>query len=357
MPRATVADVWQNGLTPQQNCQAMSAPIVTALVLSHSSPFEVAIAAEVFGTPRREVALLRGTDEWYDFRLAGERPGQQMPGVGGATTVLSHGLEALQGADLVVVPACANPRQVPWGGDAIADMPATDDHVLAALRDAHASGATLMSYCSGSFVLAESGLLDGRRASTHWLYEAAFRRRFPKVELVDDVLYVDDGDVLTSAGSAAGIDLTLHWLRGQHGPEVADAVARRMVVPPHRDGGQAQFVLPPAPEVAASSFGEQLDWLLEHLHEDLSVQDMARRAAMSPRSFARHFRGATGTTPHRWLTDRRVEHARRLLTTTDLPVDRVATAAGLGSAANLRVRLRERVGLTPSAYRTRFSCA
>lgn len=332
----------------------MARPVVTTLVLDGSSPFEVAIAQELLGIERAEVVELVGPDTWYDFRLAGARAGDRLPVRGGASLVLDHGLDALQDADLVVVPAsCVRPGAEVLGA-AMPVLP-TPEPVLAALRAASAAGATVMSYCSGSFMLAEAGLLDDRPATTHWRYAAEFRARFPRVRFEDDVLYVDDGDVLTSAGSAAGIDLTLHWLRGQHGAEVADLVARRMVVPPHRDGGQAQFVRVPEPEVQATSFGEVLDWMLERLDTDLNVDAVAAHAAMSPRSFARHFRAATGTTPHRWLTEQRVARARRLLETTDLSVDRVAEAAGLGTATNLRARLDAAVGVTPTAYRRRFA--
>lgn len=333
----------------------MAQPVVAAVVLDGASPFEVAIASEVFGVVRGEVARHLGTSQWYELRLVGERPGQVVPGLGGSRMLLEHGLEAAEDVDLLVLPVCRKPddaESLPRGEVAPLPVP---DAVLDVIRRAHDRGADVMSYCSGSFALAEAGILDGRPATTHWLYADAFRRRFPRVQVVEDVLYVDDGDVLTSAGSAAGIDLSLHWLRRERGAEVADLVARRMVVPPHRAGGQAQYVAVPAPEVSGTGFGELLAWLLEHLDEDLTVDTMARRVTMSPRSFARHFRQATGTTPHQWLTARRVEQARRLLETTDLPIDRVADAAGLGTAANLRQRLREELGVTPTDYRRRFA--
>lgn len=330
-------------------------PVAAALALDGANPFEVAIASELFGIRRGEVLRHLDQDDWYDFRLVGETVGQQVPTLGGATMVLQHGLDALADADLVVVPVCPRGALQEGRDHVVIDPRPTSDAVLAALVDAHDRGATIMSYCSGSFALAEAGLLDGRRATTHWRYTEVFRRRFPRVEFVEDVLYVNDGDVLTSAGSAAGIDLTLHWLRKQHGAEVADLIARRMVVPPHRDGGQAQFVRVPEPEQMTSSFAELLDWMREHLEHELTVDVVAARAAMSPRTFARHFKAATGTTPHQWLTEQRVDRARRLLETTDLPIDRVATASGLGTATNLRQRLRDCVGVTPTAYRRRFA--
>lgn len=226
--------------------------------------------------------------------------------------------------------------------------------VIDAVATAAARGARIVSFCSGAFVLAEAGVLDGRRATTHWMYVESFRQRYPRVEVVPDVLWVDEGQVLTSAGSAAGADLSLHVVRTDHGADVADLVARRMVVPPHRDGGQAQFTTVP-PEVGdGGAFAELLDWVVGHLDEELDVATIADRAAMSPRTFARRFNAATGSTPYQWLTARRVDRARQLLETTDLTVDAVATRSGLGSATNLRRRLDEAVGVTPSAYRRRF---
>lgn len=333
----------------------MSAKVVASVVLNGANPFEVAIASELFGIARGEVLRHLGTEAWYDFRMVGERPGQSIESLGGSRLTLHHGLEALDDADLVVLPVCPRVTMQEGPNDDVRAALRTPEPVLEALQKAHANGAVLMTYCSGSFALAEAGLLDGRPATTHWRYAADFQARFPKVQFAEDVLYVDDGDILTSAGSAAGIDLTLHWLRKEHGAEVADMIARRMVVPPHRDGGQAQFVRVPEPAIMASSFAEVLDWVLGRLDQSLTVDDMANRAAMSPRSFARHFRQATGTTPHQWLTDRRVDHARRLLETTDLTIDRIADASGLGSATNLRTRLRDGVGVTPTAYRQRFT--
>lgn len=333
----------------------MSEPRVTALALTGANPFELSIASEFFGIRRPEVLAHLGTDAWYDYRIAGAVAGQPIDTLGGVRMVLEHGLDAVEHADVVVVPMCPKSAGADLPNGAVMTPQPLDDDVLSALRTAHDRGATMMSYCSGSFAFAEAGLLDRRPATTHWLYADSFRSRFPRIQFVEDVLYVDDGDILTSAGSAAGIDLTLHWMRKQHGAEVADLIARRMVVPPHRDGGQAQFVRVPEPQTMSTSFSELLDWALENLDQELSVETLSSRAAMSPRSFARHFRAATGTTPHQWLTDRRVDQARRLLETTDLPIERVASASGLGSSTNLRTRLRECVGVTPTAYRQRFA--
>ncbi|CAN5320347.1 hypothetical protein BH23ACT9_BH23ACT9_06220 [soil metagenome] len=266
-----------------------------------------------------------------------------------------HDLETVVNADVVIVPYCPKPDDAEQRPVGEVEPCCLHDDVVDAVRAAHEQGATVMSFCSGAFVLARAGLLDGRQATTHWMYAKAFRRRFPKVDFLEDVLYVDNGDILTAAGSASAVDLSLHYVRREHGADVADMIARRMVVPPHRDGGQAQYVALPPPVVTQTSVSELLEWMLTQLDRDLSVDELASRAAMSPRSFARHFQQATGTTPHRWLTARRVDHARRLLETTDWPVDRVAAASGLGSAANLRARMGEHVGVTPTAYRSRFA--
>ncbi|MEE8600846.1 helix-turn-helix domain-containing protein [Euzebya tangerina] len=333
----------------------MPEPLVAAVALTGANPFELSIASEFFGIRRGEVLRHLGTDDWYDYRIAGAQAGQAIETLGGAKIVVEHGPETIASADVVVVPMCPKGAERETRASGMIDPEPVPPAIIDAIRTASDRGATLMSYCSGSFAFAQAGLLDRRPATTHWRYAETFRRQFPAVQFVEDVLYVDDGDILTSAGSASGIDLTLHWMRKQHGAEAADMIARRLVVPPHREGGQAQYVRVPEPEVMDTSFAELLEWALEHLDQDLPVEVLAGRAAMSPRSFARHFKAATGTTPHQWLTDRRVDQARRLLETTDLPIDRVASASGLGSSANLRTRLRECVGVTPTAYRRRFA--
>lgn len=308
---------------------------VAAVVQEGANPFEFSVACEVFGLERPELGV-----DWYDFALCAP---------GGAVTVrdgwrlrTDHGLEALEAADTVVVP------NAPAHGPNHAG-------VVAALAAAHRRGARMMSYCSGAFALAEAGVLDGRRATTHWMYAEKFRERFPRVRLDPNVLYVDEGDVLTSAGSAAGIDLSLHVVRGDHGAEVARSVARRMVVPPHRDGGQAQYVQPPhEPRIDGDGLGGVVEWIRERLDEPLTVADMADRAAMSKRTFARRFKEATGTTPHDWLTTQRVHRAQELLERTGLEIEVVADRAGLGTGANLRRHFQEELDTTPSAYRQRF---
>ena len=225
---------------------------------------------------------------------------------------------------------------------------------LEALRAAHARGARVASICTGAFVLAHAGLLDGRRATTHWAHAERLAERYPAVTVDPGVLYLDEGDVLTSAGVAAGIDLCLHLVRRDHGAEVANAVARRIVVAPHRDGGQAQFVEAPVPVAEEHGLEPTRAWATERLREPLTVAAMARHAACSERTFARRFRAETGTTPLQWLLGQRVLHARRLLEATDLPVEHVADAAGFGTAASLRAHFRRATATTPLAYRRTF---
>lgn len=315
-----------------------SAHRVVALIGPRISAFELSIVIEVFG---REAPP--GTGWWYDLEIAGVGA-DPVPVAGGLLLQPTAGLDALASADTVVIPA--------WS---VHDEVHPDAAVVAALRAAHRRGARLVSICSGAFVLARAGLLDGRPATTHWWYTEDLARDFPDVVVDPDVLYVDDGDLLTSAGSAAGIDLCLHVVRRDHGQKVANHVARALVVPPHRDGGQAQFVdrpvacCPDEPGIAPT-----LVWALDHLAEPLSVEQLAGHAAMSPRHFARRFRDVTGTTPRRWVLDRRIEAARDLLETTDWSVERIATEVGFGAAASLRARFTERVRATPTEYRRTF---
>ena len=312
---------------------------VAAVVCNGVSPFEFAVACEVFGLDRSELGV-----PWYRFLVcAAEPPPVTTPM--GFTIDTPHGLGALRRADTIVVPA--DNRH----GEEL-------DELLEALRRAHARGAHILSVCTGAFALAAAGLLDGRRATTHWMHAEELARRYPKVKVDPDVLYVDDGDILTSAGTAAGIDLCLHVVRQDFGAEIANAVARRMVVPPHRDGGQAQFIDEPLPDLpGADPFVGTLSWMGEHLDQPVTVDDLARRSAMSPRTFARRFRATTGTTPHRWLLRHRVLFAQRLLESTDQPVELIARRSGLGTAANLRQHFHRFVLLSPSDYRRRFHTA
>jgi transcriptional regulator GlxA family with amidase domain len=313
---------------------------VAAIACHGTAPFELAVACEVFGIDRSELGV-----PWYRFLVvAGDEPPIRTKT--GFTIDTPHRLDALEQADTILVPVVEPPP------DGISE------ELLDALRAAHARGARLLSVCSGAFVLAAAGLLDGRRATTHWMFADDLAEQYPDVKVDPDVLYVDEGDVMTSAGTAAGIDMCLHVVRLDFGAEIANAVARRMVVPPHRDGGQAQFVHEPlADGPGADLFGDTLTYMQAHLGEALSVDDLASRAAMSPRTFARRFRAATGTTPHRWLVRQRILLAQRLLETTDLPVDRVAERCGFGSAAGLREHFARQLRTSPLAYRRTFRAA
>jgi len=310
---------------------------VAALAFDCVSPFELSVACEVFGFDRSDLGV-----PWYRFMVCAVE-GRPVVSEVGFQIHTPYDLSDLRRADTIIVPAR-------YKGDA-----AHQANLLDALRAAHRRGARIMSFCTGAFELAEAGLLDGRRATTHWAYADEFAARFPDVKLDPGVLYVDEGNVLTSAGTAAGIDLCLHVVRKDFGADVANGVARRMVVPPHRDGGQAQYVDDPIPDgPGADLFGETIAWLREHLDEPVTVEDLASRSAMSPRTFARRFRATTGTTPMQWVLRQRVLLAQRLLETTDEPVDRVAELAGFGSPAALRQHFQRMVRTSPTAYRRTF---
>lgn len=299
--------------------------------------FGLGVVSEVFGYDRSAEGL-----PVYDFAVAAERPGPVRTDTG-LTVVVEHGLERLARADLVIV--------LGWQRLDVEPPPAVGE----ALRETVARGARVMSHCTGAFVLAASGVLDGRTIATHWRYADELARRYPKVTVDPDVLYVDDDPVFSSAGTAAGIDTCLHLLRREHGTAVANAVARRMVVPPHREGGQAQYVQGPVPPVDDTSrLREVLVWAQEHLEQPLTVEQLAARALMSPRSFARHFRIATGGSPHAWLLAQRVALAQQLLEETDLGVEEVARRCGFGAATTLRHHFALRVGTSPQAYRKTF---
>jgi len=311
------------------------APTVAVIVADGLSPFEFSAACEVFGYDRSELVT-----PWYRFVVCAPAP--EVSAETGFSLVVPHGLDAVAAADTIVVP--------PIG-------PSEDDlaRICESLVRAHGRGARIVSLCTGAFVLARAGLLDGRPATTHWRHADEFARQFPAVALDPAVLYLDDGDILTSAGSAASLDLCLYLVRLDYGAEVANTVARRIVVPPHRDGGQAQFIdAPLGPIEPGNLFSTTLTWIQEHLSEPLAVPDLAARAAMSQRTFARRFREVTGTTPHRWVLSQRVLLAQRLLETTDLSVEAVATRCGMGDGANLRDSFRRLVGTSPNNYRRTF---
>jgi AraC family transcriptional regulator, transcriptional activator FtrA len=288
--------------------------------------FEAATAVEVFGTER------------YDLTVCGPLAA----GLGAlARVATTDGFDAVPGAHTVVVPSCHDVNREP---------PAD---VVAALRAAHANGARIVALCTGAFVLAAAGLLAGRRVTTHWGHADALARRHPDVEVDPGVLYVDDGQILTSAGKAACMDLCLHVVRTDHGAAAANTLARRLVVPPHRSGGQAQFITAPAP-VAGNPLEDLMRWAVEHLHEPLTVRQLAARAGMSSRNLARHFVATTGSTPLRWLHNQRLHAAQELLETTDASIDLVATRTGMGTAATLRRHFNQTVGVPPDHYRRTF---
>ena len=309
---------------------------VAALVLPDVSPFEFGVLCEVFGIDRGDEGVPP-----FTFRVCGPVAGEPLRCTVGASLTPEFGLDGLRGADLVAVSATL--------------LRTFDEPVLDAVRDAAAEGATILSICSGSFVLGAAGLLDDRPCTTHWMNVDDLRARFPRARIDPDVLFVDDGNLVTSAGTAAGIDACLHVVRRELGSAVVNAIARRMVVPPQRDGGQRQFVQQPIPTCSADGLAPVLDWVLEHLAEEHSVSDLARRARMSDRSFARRFVAETGTTPHRWLTLQRVLLAQRLLEDTDLGIDAVAGRCGFGGGALLRHHFRKVVGIGPADYRRTFA--
>jgi len=309
---------------------------VAVAVLDRVAPFELGVLCEVFGTDRTADGFPA-----YEFDLCSPEARPVRTQAGFVITPTAD-LSPLERADLVAVPA--HPRDAP-----------IPPELGAALCRAAERGAYVMSLCSGAFVLGEAGLLDGRRCTTHWRYAADLERRFPSAEVHPNALYVEDGRILTSAGTAAGIDLCLHLVRREHGSAIATKLARRMVVPPQRAGGQAQFVEAPVPRRPdAPTLEPLLTWLVTNLELSSTVEELANRAHMAPRTFARRFRAETGTTPHDWITDQRVLFARRLLEETDLGVDAVASRAGFGDAAALRHHFSRRVGATPHAYRTTF---
>jgi transcriptional regulator GlxA family with amidase domain len=311
--------------------------VVATVVTSPVSMFELAVSCEVFGYDRSDLV-----DPWYEHHICAASP-PPMVSPEGLVVQAPFGLDDLQRADTIVIPGW------PHGSSPI------PDELLDQLRAANQRGARIMSVCTGAFVLAEAGLLDGRPATTHWRYADDLARQYPKVRVDPKVLYIDDGDILTSAGTAAGIDLCLHVVRLDHGAEVANTLARRMVVPPHRDGGQAQFVDLPVPAGdGEDGLGEVLGWMLEHLDQPLTVEELAHRAAMSPRTFARRFRATTGTTPHQWLLGQRILFAQRLLESTDESIEQVATRCGFSSAASLRAHFQRSVSASPQAYRRAF---
>ncbi|GAA1841443.1 helix-turn-helix domain-containing protein [Actinomadura bangladeshensis] len=310
---------------------------VSVLAFDGMAPFELGSVVEVFGLPRPELGV-----PWYDLRVCSLERGP-MRAVGGFTMTAEHGLDAFASADTVMVVAVPDVRRDP------------PPEVVAALRDAHARGARVVSVCSGAFALAAAGLLDGREATTHWQYADLLRRRYPDVRVTPDVLYVDGDDVLTGAGSAAGLDMCLHLVRKDHGARIATMVARRLVVPPHREGGQAQFVeaavSPPAED---DPVARSMAWALAHLAEPITVARMAREACLAPRTFLRHFHRQTGTSPLRWVIGQRVLAALPLLEEGTAPVEEIGAAVGFESPATFRHHFVRAMKTSPSRYRRTF---
>ncbi|MCQ4166901.1 transcriptional regulator FtrA [Tahibacter harae] len=309
---------------------------VAVLVYDGLCLFEFSSAAEVFGLERPEAGK-----DWYRFGTVSTN-GKSVRTQYGGRLEPDAGLGALRRAGTIVIPG--------WSG---IDVPVPQE-LVGALRAAHRRGARLLSICSGAFVLAATGLLDGRRATTHWRYAEVFRRRHPQIALDPDVLYVDNGQLLTSAGSAAGLDLCLHLVRRDFGSAMANAVARRLVIAPHREGGQAQFVPQPVAQQKKDALSPLLDRLRRTLDRPHTVAGLAASVAMSERSLLRRFHAATGTSPAAWLTEARLQHARDLLERTALSVEQVAERSGFGTAMTLRHHFRRKLGTSPLAYRRRF---
>ena len=314
-------------------------PGIVALVVHNGLPtFEYGIAWELFGLDRPELDV-----PWYDCRVVSIE-GRRVRGGGGVIVEADAGIELLKRARTIVIPG--------WRRH---ERPA--EPVLAALRGAAKRGARLLSICSGAFMLGYAGLLDGRRATTHWRYTAELAALFPAAQVENDVLYVDEGNILTSAGSAAGMDAGLHLIRRDYDARIANMVARRMVMPPHREGGQAQYVETPVSIRPGRSIGQTLDWARARLNEPLTIGDLARRAAMSPRTFLRQFTATVGMSPNTWLQRERIGRARTLMESTPITLADIATQCGYSSMETFRVAFRRHVGTAPGAYRKRFGMA
>jgi transcriptional regulator GlxA family with amidase domain len=316
---------------------------VAVLALDHVVAFDLGTPAQVFGAARDASGR-----RLYQITTC-TPDGGPVRSTGGFQVLPDHDLGATTTADTVIVPGI-------HGGPPLTDG-TVDPIVAGALRKAHARGARVMSICTGASVLAAAGLLDGRPATTHWWHAERISRLYPNVKIDPDVLFVDDGEILTSAGVGAGIDLCLHVVRRDHGSEVANRAARRCVVPPWRDGGQAQYIERPVPAGGPATTAAAREWALHHLGEPLTLRQLAAHASMSVRTFTRRFRDETGVSPGRWLLQQRVDHARLLLETSDLTVDQVARRAGFGTAGSLRQHFQAALGVPPTAYRRTFTGA
>ncbi|QMU96597.1 helix-turn-helix domain-containing protein [Microbacterium esteraromaticum] len=312
---------------------------VACVIDNGFAPFEFGVACEAFGLDRSDDGVPN-----FDFRVVAPEPGLVRSKIGFSVEV-QNDLAFAHEADLVIF--CPMPRE---------QWTQVDSRLIDLARAAVARDAWVMSVCSGSFALAAAGVLDGRRATTHWMYAHILAEMYPLIDVDPDVLFVQDGRIISSAGTAAGIDACLHLLRIELGAELAGRIARRMVVPPQRDGGQAQYVDRPLPVESGGSLASVADWAVQNLRDELSVDQLAGRAHMSSRTFARRFKAEFGATPASWLTRQRVISAQRMLERTDFGLDRVAEESGFGSAAVLRQNFARVLGTTPTAYRARFSC-
>jgi transcriptional regulator GlxA family with amidase domain len=309
---------------------------VAVLVYDGVAPFELGVLCEAWGTDRSDQGI-----QTFDFAICAPRPGRVATSLPGFSFDVSEGLDRLEAADLVCVPAMPRDRDVPA-------------EVVTALQAAHARGARLLSVCTGAFVFGAARLLDGRRCTTHWRYVDELEQRFPLADVVCDVLYVEDGSIVTSAGSAAGLDACLHVMRQEFGAAMAATVARRMVVAPHRDGGQAQFIQTPVAETTADTLQPLIEWMTAHLNEEITVDTLASKVMMAPRTFARRFKAETGTTPYHWITNQRVMLAERMLEESDETIERIAVQVGFSNATAFRHHFARLRGTSPQRYRRLF---
>jgi AraC family transcriptional activator FtrA len=331
-------DRYDSDISPTRSNVNRHTHNVAVLAYEGLAPFDLGVAAEVFATARPELDV----HWWYSFAVCAERPGP-LGLVGGFQLIAPHGLNTLSAADTVIVPGCPDVRGDP------------SPELVAALRRAHANGARLVSICSGTFTLAAAGILDGREATTHWLHACLLQERFPRLRVNADVLYVDGGDVLTSAGTAAGIDLCLHLVRRDHGAAIANRIARQMVVAAHRDGGQAQFIDVPVPRrISDDPIADTVQWALQRLDDPLTIRELAQRSHLSPRQFSRRFRAATGASPSGWLLRQRLQASLAFLERSDASIEEIGRLVGLPSAAGFRRHFRDAFGVPPSSYRRNF---